>query len=94
MIVQHPETVGHGPQLFQTFTVHRFPVTKVCNSECRNALLVRVILMAFYVALVCIIEMNIFTRFTVKIFGLLKTVHSIVYQHYTLYIINISRLYI
>ena len=29
VIVQHPETVGHGPQLFQTFTVHRFPVTKV-----------------------------------------------------------------
>ncbi|CAL4138560.1 unnamed protein product, partial [Meganyctiphanes norvegica] len=28
VIVQHPETVGHGPQLFQTFTVHRFPVTK------------------------------------------------------------------
>ena len=23
VIVQHPETVGHGPQLFQTFTVHR-----------------------------------------------------------------------
>ena len=31
VIVQHPETVGHGPQLFQTFTVHRFPVTKVSN---------------------------------------------------------------
>ncbi|KAF2355451.1 Potassium channel tetramerization-type BTB domain, partial [Trinorchestia longiramus] len=29
VIVQHPETVGHGPQLFQTFTVHRHPVTKV-----------------------------------------------------------------
>lgn len=29
VIVQHPETVGHGPQLFQTFTVHRYPVTKV-----------------------------------------------------------------
>ena len=29
VIVQHPETVGHGPQLFQTFTVHQNPVTKV-----------------------------------------------------------------
>ncbi|CAF0947600.1 unnamed protein product [Didymodactylos carnosus] len=29
VIVQHPETVGHGPQLFQTFCVHRSPVTKV-----------------------------------------------------------------
>ena len=29
VIVQHPETVGHGPQLFQTFTVHRSPVNKV-----------------------------------------------------------------
>ncbi len=26
-------TVGHGPQLFQTFTVHRSPVTKVKLSE-------------------------------------------------------------
>src|SRR5579863_10226289 len=33
VIVQHPETVGHGPQLFQTFTVHRSPVTKVKLSE-------------------------------------------------------------
>ncbi|KAH3845079.1 BTB/POZ domain-containing protein KCTD3-like isoform X2 [Dreissena polymorpha] len=33
VIVQHPETVGHGPQLFQTFTVHRSPVTKVMLSE-------------------------------------------------------------
>lgn len=33
VIVQHPETVGHGPQLFQTFTVHRSPVTKVTLSE-------------------------------------------------------------
>jgi len=31
VIVQHPETVGHGPQLFQTFTVHQSPVTKVSN---------------------------------------------------------------
>lgn len=31
VIVQHPETVGHGPQLFQTFTVHRFSVTKVLS---------------------------------------------------------------
>lgn len=29
VIVQHPETAGHGPQLFQTFTVHQSPVTKV-----------------------------------------------------------------
>ena len=29
VIVQHPETVGHGPQLFQTFTVHRAAITKV-----------------------------------------------------------------
>lgn len=29
VIVQHPETVGHGPQLFQTFTVHQSSVTKV-----------------------------------------------------------------
>lgn len=27
--MQHPETVGHGPQLFQTFSVHQSPVTKV-----------------------------------------------------------------
>jgi BTB/POZ domain-containing protein KCTD3 len=33
VIVQHPETVGHGPQLFQTFTVHQFPVIKVTLSE-------------------------------------------------------------
>lgn len=33
VIVQHPETVGHGPQLFQTFTVHRSHVTKVMLSE-------------------------------------------------------------
>lgn len=33
VIVQHPETVGQGPQLFQTFTVHRSPVTKVKLSE-------------------------------------------------------------
>ena len=36
IIVQHPETVyaaGHGPQLFQTFTVHRSPVVKVMLSE-------------------------------------------------------------
>uniref|UniRef100_A0A7E4USV7 BTB domain-containing protein n=1 Tax=Panagrellus redivivus TaxID=6233 RepID=A0A7E4USV7_PANRE len=29
VIVQHPETVGHGPQLFQTFTVHTSPITRV-----------------------------------------------------------------
>ena len=33
VIVQHPETVGHGPQLFQTFFVHRSPVTRVTLSE-------------------------------------------------------------
>nr|XP_054758380.1 BTB/POZ domain-containing protein KCTD3-like [Lytechinus pictus] len=33
VIVQHPETVGQGPQLFQTFTVHRNPITKVMLSE-------------------------------------------------------------
>ncbi|CAK9808751.1 BTB/POZ domain-containing protein KCTD3 [Anthophora plagiata] len=33
VIVQHPETVGHGPQLFQTFTVHQNSVTKVTLSE-------------------------------------------------------------
>ncbi|XP_023321940.1 BTB/POZ domain-containing protein KCTD3 [Eurytemora carolleeae] len=33
VIVQHPETVGHGPQLFQTFTVHRYPVVNVTLSE-------------------------------------------------------------
>lgn len=33
VIVQHLETVGSGPQLFQTFTVHRSPVTKIMLSE-------------------------------------------------------------
>lgn len=33
VIVQHPETVGSGLQLFQTFTVHRSPVTKIRLSE-------------------------------------------------------------
>ncbi|XP_076834039.1 BTB/POZ domain-containing protein KCTD3 isoform X1 [Brachyhypopomus gauderio] len=33
VIVQHPETVGSGPQLFQTFAVHRSPVTKIMLSE-------------------------------------------------------------
>uniref|UniRef100_A0ACB8FFC5 SH3KBP1-binding protein 1 n=1 Tax=Sphaerodactylus townsendi TaxID=933632 RepID=A0ACB8FFC5_9SAUR len=33
VIVQHPETVGSGPQLFQTFAVHRSPITKVMLSE-------------------------------------------------------------
>ncbi|VDM49206.1 unnamed protein product [Toxocara canis] len=28
VIVQHPETVGHGPQLFQTYTVHTSPITR------------------------------------------------------------------
>ena len=29
LIVQHPETVGHGPQLFQTYSVHNSPIAKV-----------------------------------------------------------------
>ncbi|KAF1603091.1 UNVERIFIED_CONTAM: BTB/POZ domain-containing protein KCTD3, partial [Eudyptes robustus] len=29
VIVQHPETVGHGPQLFQTHSVHTSPITRV-----------------------------------------------------------------
>nr|XP_014348543.1 PREDICTED: SH3KBP1-binding protein 1 [Latimeria chalumnae] len=33
VIVQHPETVGSGPQLFQTFSVHRSPVSKIMLSE-------------------------------------------------------------
>ena len=33
VIVQHPETVGHGPQLFQTFSVHRGSVIKVMLTE-------------------------------------------------------------
>jgi hypothetical protein len=33
VIVQHPETVGHGPQLFQTFSVHRSSVIKVMLTE-------------------------------------------------------------
>ena len=33
VIVLHPETLGQGPQLFQTFTVHCSPVTKVMISE-------------------------------------------------------------
>ncbi|KAK4473071.1 hypothetical protein MN116_004262 [Schistosoma mekongi] len=33
LIVQHPETVGYSPQLFQTFNVHRSMVTRVVLSE-------------------------------------------------------------
>jgi len=33
VIVHHPETVSSGPQLFQTFTVHRSPVVNVTLSE-------------------------------------------------------------
>ena len=33
VVVQHPELVGQGFQLFQTFTVHRHPVSKVMLSE-------------------------------------------------------------
>ncbi|XP_063108848.1 SH3KBP1-binding protein 1 isoform X3 [Cavia porcellus] len=33
VIVQHPETVCSGPQLFQTFTVHRSPIIKIMLSE-------------------------------------------------------------
>ncbi|CAI4224763.1 unnamed protein product [Auanema sp. JU1783] len=32
IIVQHPETVGHGPQLFQSYTVHNSPITHVSLS--------------------------------------------------------------
>lgn len=80
VIVQHPETVGHGPQLFQTFTVHRFPVTKVCNSKCSIALLVKVIKMAFYVALVCAVGMNDVTRFAVLLYCYLITLKICFYE--------------
>jgi len=33
IIVQHPETLGQGPQLFQTFSVHCSPVIRVMISE-------------------------------------------------------------
>jgi len=33
VVVQHPELVGQGFQLFQTFTVHRSPVVRVMLSE-------------------------------------------------------------
>ncbi|XP_017849711.1 BTB/POZ domain-containing protein KCTD3 [Drosophila busckii] len=33
IIVQHPETAGHGPHLFETFFVHQSPITKVMLSE-------------------------------------------------------------
>ena len=33
VIVQHPETVGHRPQLFQTFSVHRSSVINVMLTE-------------------------------------------------------------
>ncbi|CAF0772404.1 unnamed protein product [Brachionus calyciflorus] len=33
VIVQHPETVGHSPQLFQSFSVHRGSVFKVMLTE-------------------------------------------------------------
>ena len=33
VIVQHPETLGQGPQLFQSFHVHRTPITRVMLSE-------------------------------------------------------------
>ena len=33
MILQHPESVGQGPQLFQTFSVHTSPITKVMLSS-------------------------------------------------------------
>lgn len=41
VIVQHPETVGHGPQLFQTFTVHQSSVTKVRLMSLSNAIIRR-----------------------------------------------------
>lgn len=33
VLVQHPETVGHGPQLFQTFKVHLDGISSVMLSE-------------------------------------------------------------
>ena len=33
IIIQHPETVGRGPQLFQTFSVHRCAVAHVHLSD-------------------------------------------------------------
>lgn len=33
VLVQHPETVGHGPQLFQTFKVHLSAVSRIMLSE-------------------------------------------------------------
>jgi hypothetical protein len=33
IIVDHPETLGQGPQLFQTFSVHCNPVIRVTISE-------------------------------------------------------------
>ena len=33
VLVQHPETVGHGPQLFQSFKVHRDAISSVMLSE-------------------------------------------------------------
>ena len=33
VIVHHPETINSGPQLFQTFTVHRSSVKRVTLSE-------------------------------------------------------------
>ena len=29
VIVQHPENVGQGPQVFDTFTIHTCPLSKV-----------------------------------------------------------------
>ena len=33
MIVQHPENVGQGPQVFDTFTVHTCSLSKVVLGE-------------------------------------------------------------
>ena len=33
VLVQHPETVGHGPQLFQSFKVHLHGISRVMLSE-------------------------------------------------------------
>eukprot|EP00117_Sycon_ciliatum_P019405 scpid42805/ scgid2527/ BTB/POZ domain-containing protein KCTD3; Renal carcinoma antigen NY-REN-45 len=33
VIADHPETLGRGFQLLQTFTVHRSPITRVCLTE-------------------------------------------------------------
>ncbi|KAI0212391.1 BTB/POZ domain-containing protein KCTD3 [Lamellibrachia satsuma] len=33
VVLQQPESIGQGPQLFQTFSVHTSPITKVMLSS-------------------------------------------------------------